>query len=122
GVDAPALASSLAAFVRRSRQDAADPKPKTYLAIGSFEDLSVNSRQAAVPRELRSYLTAAYQSTGVAMLEREFVSTLLREVYLDMAGLTEESVTNAPKAMQAAYWLVDGFYQSYETTNLQVEL
>lgn len=121
GETAPVLASGLAAFVRQSRQDAADPKPKTFLAIGSFEDLSVNSRQAAMPRELRSYLTAAYQRGGLAMLEREFVSTLLREVYLDLAGLTEESVTNAP-GMQSAYWLVDGSYQSYETTEFEVEL
>jgi hypothetical protein len=122
GEGAPALASMLAAFVRQSRQAAADPKPRSFLAIGSFEDLSVNSRQAALPRQLRSHLTAAFQRGGVAMLEREFVNTLLKEMYLDLAGLTEESVTNAPKPMQAAYWLVDGFYQSYETTNLQVEL
>jgi len=31
-------------------------------------------------------------------------------------------ITTKPKPMQAAYWMVDGFYQSYETTNLQVEL
>ncbi len=56
------------------------------------------------------------------MLEREFVNVLLREMYLDLAGLTEGSATNVLKPMQAAYWIVDGLYQSYETTNLQVEI
>jgi hypothetical protein len=121
--DTQTLASHMAAFVRRSRQDAANPRPKTYLGIGGFEDVSLNNRQAALPGELRSYLTAAYQGSGrVTMLEREFVNTLLREMYLDLAGLTDESNTNAPRPMQAAYWMVDGYYQSYETTNLQVEL
>src|SRR6185312_883854 len=39
-----------------------------------------------------------------------------------MAGLADGSETNAPQPMQSAYWLVDGAYQSYETTNYQVEL
>jgi len=119
--NASALASRLATFVRQTRQDATAPKPKTYLAFGGFEDLSVNSRQANLPRDLRSYLTAAYQKSGVAVLEREFVSTLLHEVYLDLAGLTEESGTNAP-VMQSAYWLVDGYYQTYETAGFEVEM
>src|ERR1051325_859763 len=43
-------------------------------------------------------------------------------MYLDLAGLTEESLSNTPKPMPAAYWMGDGFYQSYETTNFQVGL
>jgi hypothetical protein len=121
--DAQTLASQVAAFVRQARQDAANPRSKTYLAIGGFEDVSLNNRRAELPGELRSYLTAAYQgSSGVTMLEREFVNTLLQEMYLDLAGLSDESGMNAPRPMQAAYWMVDGYYQSYETTNLQVEL
>jgi streptogramin lyase len=65
---------------------------------------------------------AAYRGSGVTLLEREAVNTLLQEVQLDLAGLTEGGGTNAPQAMQSAYWLVDGAYQSYETTNFQVEL
>lgn len=122
GLDVQTSASRFAGFVRQARQDAANPRPRTYLAIGGFEDLSLNSRQAGLPTELRSYLTAAYQGSGVTMLEREFVNVLLREMYLDLAGLTEGSATNVLKPMQAAYWIVDGLYQSYETTNLQVEL
>ncbi len=115
------VATNLAAFVRQCRQNAAEAKPRMYLAIGSFEDLSLNSRQAALPTQLRSYLTSAYQGANVTLLEREFANTLLQEVRLDLAGLTDEAGADAP-VMQSAYWMVDGYYQSYETTEFEVEL
>jgi hypothetical protein len=116
------VASDLAAFLRASRQSAAQPKPRVFLAVGAFEDLSINNRQVDFPKQLQGYLTAAYRGSGVTLLEREYVETLLQEVHLDMAGLTEESWSNAPPVMQSAFWLVDGQYQSYETTNIQIEL
>ena len=61
----------------------------SYLAIGGFEDLSLNDRLATFPSQLRSYLTAAYQGGKVTLLERDAVNTLLREVQLDLAGLTD---------------------------------
>lgn len=115
------IATNLAAFVRQCRQNAAEAKSRIYLAIGSFEDLSLNSRQAALPAQLRSYLTAAYQGANVTLLEREFANTLLQEVRLDLAGLTDEAGADAP-VIQSAYWMVDGYYQSYETTEFEVEL
>jgi hypothetical protein len=119
---ASALAAELAGFVRQSRQAAAEARPRIYLAIGTFEDLSVNNRQAAFPTQLRGYLTDAYQHSKVTLLEREYVDTLQQEMRLDLAGLTEGGGTNAPGQMQSAFWLVDGYYQSYETTGLEVEL
>lgn len=119
--ESPRLAAALAGFVRQCRQNAAEAKSPVYLSVGSFEDLSVNSRQATFPSQLRSYLTAAYQGASVTMLEREFANTLLQEMRLDLAGMTDEGGTNAP-AMQSAYWMVDGTYQSYETAELEVEL
>ncbi len=116
------LARDLAGFVRQCRQNAGEGKGRTYLAIGTFEDLSLNSRQAALPGQLRSYLIAAYQGADVTLLEREAANTLLQEVRLDLAGLTEEGGTNTPAPMQSAYWMVDGSYQSYETTEFEVEL
>jgi hypothetical protein len=116
------LARDIAAFARQSRQNTASGKIPVFLAIGTFEDLSVNNRQAGFPAQLRGYLMAAYQASGVTLLEREYVDTLLQEVHLDLAGLTEESATNAPAPMQSAYWLVSGTYQSYETTNVEVEV
>src|ERR1039458_9954997 len=93
------LAKDLALFMRQSRQDAASAKIRVYLAIGAFEDLSVNNRQANFPTQLRGYLTAAYQGGNVTLLEREYVETLLREVHLDLAGLTDEDSTNPPAPM-----------------------
>ena len=115
------LAAALAAFTQQCRQNAAHPTPHVYLAIGSFGDLGVNNRQAAFPAQLRGYLTAAYQNGPVTLLEREYADILLEEVRLDLAGLTDEGGTNAPAPLQSAYWLVDGYYQSYETTNFAVE-
>jgi tetratricopeptide (TPR) repeat protein len=116
------LAADLAGFLRQSRQDAASAKLRVYLAVGAFEDLSVNNRRADFPAQLSGYLTAAYRGSRVTLLERDYVETLLQEVRLDLAGLTEGNGTNLPVAMQSAFWLVSGQYQSYETTNLQVEV
>lgn len=118
----PGLATKLADFVRRSRQLGARAEQRVFLAVGTLQDLSVNSRQAAFPAQLRAQLIEAYQGSSVTLLEREYVSALLQEVRLDLAGLTEESGTNAPLPMQSAYWLINGYYQSYETTNFQVEV
>jgi hypothetical protein len=60
-----------------------------YLSLGSFEDFSLNNRHADLPVQLRSYLTAAYQRAKVMLLEREFANTLLKEVQLELAGMTD---------------------------------
>jgi hypothetical protein len=114
------MAVDVAAFVRQSRQNAALAKSRVYLAIGAFEDFSVNNRQADFPTQLRGYLIAAYQGGNVTLLEREYADTLLQELRLDLAGLTAGAAI--PEPMQSAYWLVDGDYQSYETTNFEVEV
>ncbi|HEX5397775.1 MAG TPA: hypothetical protein VFY06_01860, partial [Verrucomicrobiae bacterium] len=116
------LAAAIAEFVRQCRQDVATAKPRVYLSIGTFRDLSLNNRQAAFPKQLRAYLTAAYQGADVTLLERDAVDALYREVQLDLKGLTEGGTANPPQPMAAAYWFVDGDYQSYETTNFQVEV
>ena len=118
---APRLAAELAGFVRQCRQNAVEAKSAMYLSVGTFEDFSLNSRQADLPVQLRSYLTAAYQRTNVTVLEREFANTLLKEMQLQLAGMTDEVATNSP-VMQSAYWMVDGYYQSYEDSGLEVEL
>ena len=118
----PELAADLAGFVRQSRQAAAEGRPRMYLAIGAFGDVSVNNRQADFPTQLRGYLIAAYQHSKVTLLEREYVDILQQEMRLDLAGLTEGGGTNAPVPMQSAFWLVGGFYQSYETSGLELEL
>ena len=119
--DSPGLAAKLADFVRRCRQPGNGSNPHVFLAVGTFQDLSVNSRQAALPAQLRTQLIEAYHGSGTTLLEREYVSALLQEVRLDLAGVTETSASSLP-AMQSAFWLVDGYYQSYETSGFEVEL
>jgi len=123
-MDQPALqlAADLSQFMSQSRENAAEAKTRVYLAVGAFEDLGVNNRRADFTTQLRGYLTGAYRGSSVTLLEREYVETLLREVQLDLAGLTEENGPNPPPPMQSAFWVVNGQYQSYETTNLQVEV
>ena len=116
------LASDLAAFARRTREDAAKARMRVYVALGGFEDLSPNNRRADFLPQLRGYLTAAYRGGNVTLLEREYVETLLQEMRLDLAGMTREEGSNPSEAAQSAFWLVGGQYQSYETTNYQVEV
>ena len=116
------LASETAAFVRQCRKNASSGNRPVYLAIGTFEDFSINSRQTGFPTQLRGYLNAAFQNGPVTLLEREYVESLLNEVHLDMAGLTEENAASPLAPMQSAFWVVTGNYQSYDTTNAQVEL
>jgi hypothetical protein len=120
--DVSELAADLAGFVRQCRQNASSAKPHTFLAVGSFADVGINTRQAAFPQQLRAYLTRAYQPSQVTLLEREQVNILLQEVRLDLAGLTDDAGARAPQPMQSAFWLVNGFYQSFETSGHEVEL
>ena len=116
------MAADIAAFVRQSRQNTTKPKLMNFLAIGGFEDLSLNNRLVDFPNQLRSYLTVAYQKSGVTLLEREAADALFHEVCLDLAGLTDEGSTNARQPMQSAYWLVDGSYQLLENSGSEVEV
>jgi tetratricopeptide (TPR) repeat protein len=122
GKELTGLATDLAGFARQCREGASFPKPRTFLAIGTLADVGINRRQAEFPQQLRAYLTRAYQPTQVTLLEREQVSTLLQEVRLDLAGLSDDPHTNAPQPLQSAFWLVNGFFQSFETSGYEVEV
>ena len=41
---------------------------------------------------------------------------------MDLAGLGDGSELNKPSAMKSAFWMVTGFYQSYQSNRLEVEL
>ena len=117
----PALATKLAQFVRACRQAGSEAKPRVFLAVGTFQDLSLNNRLGEFPQQLRTQLIEAYQGSGVTLLEREYVNALLQEVRLDLAGLIDSRAAALPR-MQSGFWLVDGAYQSYETSGYEVEL
>jgi hypothetical protein len=116
------MSGHLSQFVRRARETASGLKPHPFLAFGAFADVGVNSRQQEFPGQLRAYLTGAYRNENVTLLERESVSALLEEMRLDQAGMTETTTKNAPLPLAAAVWLVNGYFQSFETTNFQVEV
>ncbi len=116
------IADEIGEFVRRSRQAATSAQMRVYLAVGSFEDLSVNNRLADFPAQLHGFLIAAYRNSKATVLEREYVDALLEEVRLDWAGLTDEQTRGALQPMQSAFWLVDGWYQSDERANPRIEV
>jgi tetratricopeptide (TPR) repeat protein len=122
GKELTGLATDLAGFARQCREGASFSKPRTFLAVGTLADVGINRRQAEFPQQLRAYLTRAYQPSQVTLLEREQVSTLLQEVRLDLAGLTDDPHTSAPQPLQSAFWLVNGFFQSFETSGYEVEV
>ena len=115
------VAEEIASFVRQHLQATSTAKPRTYLAVGAMEDLSFSDRQAALPTTLRSYLAAAYRESKITTLEREYADTLLQEMYLELAALTQSSRADEVRRIQPAFWLVDGYYQSYETASNEVQ-
>lgn len=115
-------ASAIAEFVRQSREAATRATRRVFLAIGGFGDVGINNRQANVPSQLHNYLIAAYRNSTTTLLERQHVDVLLQEVRLDLAGLTEGNKTDPLPSFQSAFWLVDGFFQSFETSGFEVEL
>lgn len=121
GADRVQLASELAKFVRRCRENKAKTKADVFVAVGAFGDVGVNNRQANFPAQLNAYLLKAYRRGPFRLLEREQVEALLHEVRLDLAGLTDEP-TKAVAPFQSAFWTIDGFYQSVEGTDHQVEV
>jgi tetratricopeptide (TPR) repeat protein len=116
------LAENLAIFVRKCRAEAAATRIPTYLALGTFRDLSSNNRLADFPTQLRSFLTAAYRFENITLLERDHVDALLLELQLDLAGLSENTETNRGAGMQTAVWLLEGDYQGYSSSPSEIEL
>ncbi len=117
----PGLAKGLAEFVRQSRLHISAVKPRIYLALGGFADLSQNDNLTGLSTALRNHLTASYRNSRITILEREVLQEMLQEARLDLAGLTDTD-NEHPVAMQYAFWLVDGMYQSYGTSGKEIEL
>jgi curli biogenesis system outer membrane secretion channel CsgG len=119
--DPAQIASDLVAFVQQARNNAAQTKSPVYLGLSGFENKGINNRFVELPSQLRAYLTEAYQGSGVTLVEREFVEVLVQEIALDEAGLTDTNLS-LPAAMQPAMWVVEGSFQSYETSRQEVEM
>ena len=119
GKSLDALAGEIVDFVRAESKRPLQ-EHRDYLAIGVVQNLGVNNRFADFPAQMRGSV-AAKLNGRVTVLERDVISFLANEVQLDMAGLTE-GVGGQGAQIQFGFWIVDGFYQSYEVTNAEVEL
>jgi hypothetical protein len=114
-----ALASEIVDFVRAESRRPLQGH-RDFLAIGVIQNLGVNNRFADFPAQMRGSI-AARLSGDVTVLERDVMSFLANEVQLDTAGLTEGSGGQGTP-MQFGFWIVDGFYQSYEVAEPEVQL
>jgi hypothetical protein len=113
------LARDIAGFVT-TEIDRPSQGQRDFLAIGVIQNLGVNNRFSDFPAQMRGSL-AANLSGKVTVLERDAISLLANELRLNLASLTESGGgTNAP--IQFGFWIVDGFYQSYEVAEPEVQL
>jgi len=113
------LAGEIAGYVRaESRRPAQGDR--NFLAIGVIQNLGVNNRFPEFPAQMRGSV-AATLGAKVTVLEREVISFLANEVRMDLAGLTEGEGKQSGQ-IQFGFWIVDGFYQSLEVAEPEVEL
>ena len=114
-----ALAAGIADFARAKSSQPVTGE-QDYLAIGVVQDLGVNNRFADFPAQMRGTVAANLSGTAT-VLERDVVSYLANEMQLDMAGLTDKHGKQTAQN-QFAFWIVDGFYQSYEVDKPEVQV
>jgi hypothetical protein len=115
----PALAAKIANFVRGAHDHPMATR-HDYLAIGVVQNLGVNDRFPDFPTQMRASVAAQLSKT-ITVLERDVISFLANEVRLDLAGLTEQKPGQTPH-IQFGFWIVDGFYQSYEVKEPEVQI
>ena len=113
------LAAEIAEFAREEIKHPSR-EHRDFLAIGVIQNLGVNNRFSDFPAQLRGSV-AATLSGRVTVLERDVISFLADEVRMDMAGLTESDGKQSGQ-VQFGFWIVDGFYQSYEIDEPEVQL
>ena len=112
-------AAALAKFANEAGRSGSGA-PSTFLAVSTFENLGVNRRYPNFSDDLAAAIVASYQGTKVTILERQIIETLFDEMRLSLSGLAED--TGPLPEMKSTFWLVDGFYQSYEKAGPEVEL
>jgi tetratricopeptide (TPR) repeat protein len=110
------IATFLAGSIRRPPNSA----QRIYIGIGGFEDMSINNRYPDFRKDLRASLERDCNGTSFSIVERTMVNPLLTELRLNLAGLTEGVPQTA--IAQPAFFLVDGFYQSYRDDQSKINL
>lgn len=113
-------AAVLGNFVRESWRDQSRGTCRTYLGVGAMENLSLGESQSDFAAKLRGYVAEHNRTEGVTVLERDQIEALYRELLLDLAGLTENSLSRRP--MLSALCLVSGAYQALDDGKIEVVL
>ena len=119
GTNLNALATSIADFACAKYNQRVTGE-QDYLSIGVIQNLGVNNRFADFPAQMRGSV-AAKLSGSATVLERDVISYLADEVQLEIAGLTDDHGNHIAQR-QFEFWIVDGFYQSYEADKPEVQL
>ena len=118
---ASAQSAALAEFVRKGLESGAAKSGGTLFAsIGGFEDMSLRPRHAGMESELRAHLGAALAKQGYTLLERQLTHDLFSELQLASLGFIDS--TNPPPRFQTSVLLIDGIYQSFDTTGDEIEM
>jgi len=117
--DLQRCAASVAAFAVAARGK--NIGRRVFLAVGGFEDLSINDRFTDLGRELRGGLARAFRDDPrVRTVEREHVEPLLLELGLSRSALA--SLKFGGTRIAPAFLVVDGLYQSYRTEKTGIAL
>ncbi|MDB6109004.1 MAG: hypothetical protein JWR69_754, partial [Pedosphaera sp.] len=120
GADMARVAELIVGFVQNSVRNQSRNDQRVVLAIGGFEDLSVNDKFAGFGRVLRSSLEQSYLGTRVSVVERSMMDPLQKELQLNLAGLTQRG--EAVKQAQPALLLVDGMFRVFQDDEFKINL
>ncbi|MDB6026679.1 MAG: hypothetical protein JWM68_2902 [Verrucomicrobiales bacterium] len=107
-------------FLTASVENKSALSNRVFIGIGGFEDMSINDRYREFRKEFRTLLERNYQGTRFSIVERSMINPLLKELRLNLAGLTEKSATTV--LPQPAFFLVDGVYQSFQDGQSKISL
>ena len=118
--DMAGMVTDVAGFLVNSSFKSGATPVRQFLALGGFQDLSVNPRHPELPMQLKAQLALACREHGYILVEREVVDLLLQEARLNLGGLVED--TGPLPVMQGAFWLVDGYYQAFVDDDLRMDL
>lgn len=117
--DPVVVADLLTHFVINQREGAQHQGEKVFLAIGFFKDMSLNRLADRFGEQIHGFLSHSFKNTEIMVLERELIGTLMKEARMSLAGLSEP-VDFPP--LQSAFWIVDGFYQTYQDDGVKIDL
>jgi len=103
GTNFSATADAIAKFLA---QTGSRSRPREFMAMGKFEDMSLSSTREDWSPRLAALIEKHFLAAGYGIVEREAMGPIFAEYQLQTAGLTGDS-TNQVK-LKPAFWIVDG--------------